>query len=129
MPITHLFQSAKSDGADATLVRASNWNANHVIRDAITNVSGNYSVLTTDETIKATAGASGITLTLPTAVGVSGQVYKVLRVDSGVGNVLFATTSSQTINGAAASTVLLINQWQYVWLMSDGANWIIINNN
>lgn len=31
MPIKHAFTSAKSDGADATLVRPSNWNANHDI--------------------------------------------------------------------------------------------------
>lgn len=29
MPIIHRFSSAKADGGDATLVRASNWNANH----------------------------------------------------------------------------------------------------
>jgi len=28
--VTHLFVSAKADGADATLVRPSNWNAAHV---------------------------------------------------------------------------------------------------
>ena len=31
MPITHTFVSAKVDGGDATLVRASNWNADHTI--------------------------------------------------------------------------------------------------
>lgn len=30
-PIKHAFQSAKSDGGDATLVRPSNWNANHKV--------------------------------------------------------------------------------------------------
>lgn len=29
MPIKHAFTSAKADGADATKVRASNWNADH----------------------------------------------------------------------------------------------------
>jgi hypothetical protein len=31
MPVKHAFTSAKSDGADATLVRPSDWNAGHVI--------------------------------------------------------------------------------------------------
>jgi hypothetical protein len=31
MPIRHAFQSAVADGADATLVRPSNWNADHVL--------------------------------------------------------------------------------------------------
>jgi hypothetical protein len=34
MAIKHLFTSGKSDGADATLVQPSNWNANHVIDNA-----------------------------------------------------------------------------------------------
>ena len=31
MAVKHAFTSAKSDGADAALVRASNWNADHLI--------------------------------------------------------------------------------------------------
>lgn len=31
MPVKHAFTSAKSDGADSTLVRPSNWNADHTI--------------------------------------------------------------------------------------------------
>lgn len=31
MPITHTFVSAVSDGADTTLVRPTNWNADHTI--------------------------------------------------------------------------------------------------
>lgn len=30
MPVKHAFSSAKTDGADATLVRPSDWNAGHV---------------------------------------------------------------------------------------------------
>jgi hypothetical protein len=128
MPITHLFSSAKSDGADATLVRASNWNASHVVADTLTSVAGNYSVLDADEFIKATAGSSGDrTLTMPTAVGRTGKIWKIVRVDSGTSNIVMATTSSQTINGIPTYT--LSNQWQYVWLESDGSNWIVVNNN
>src|SRR5687768_10689987 len=34
MPVTHPFVSAKSDGGDATLVRPSNWNDEHVMSAA-----------------------------------------------------------------------------------------------
>lgn len=40
MQIKHTFQSAKSDGGDATLVRPSNWNANHTIVDPIEEAFG-----------------------------------------------------------------------------------------
>lgn len=45
MPVKHSFTSAKADGADATLVRPSNWNADHTIteitatQDAQTNLT------------------------------------------------------------------------------------------
>ncbi len=41
--ITHSFQSAKGDGTDATLVRPSNWNANHTTSMATGNVIGRQS--------------------------------------------------------------------------------------
>jgi hypothetical protein len=37
------------------------------------------------------------------------------------------TTSSQTIDGAAS--VSLTAQYQYVTVVSDGSNWLIIANN
>ena len=39
MPITHPFVSAKADGGDATLVRPSNWNADHTIADIDASVT------------------------------------------------------------------------------------------
>jgi hypothetical protein len=72
--------------------------------------------------IQATAGA-GITLVLPTAVGVGGQSIKIVMVDTGVGGITIATTSSQTISGG--STYVLTNQWQTVTVESNNSNWLI----
>ena len=48
--LTHLFVSAKADGADATLVRASNWNAAHDGLEwfsyTVTGGEGNLAALT-----------------------------------------------------------------------------------
>jgi hypothetical protein len=74
-----------------------------------------------------TTGASVITATLPTAVGIGGQFAIIKKVDSGAGSVSVATTSGQTIDGG--STYSLVNQWQFVEVCSDGANWQIIGNN
>lgn len=46
MTITHAFTSGKSDGADTTLVRASNWNADHVIGDGTLAINASSSVAT-----------------------------------------------------------------------------------
>ncbi len=126
MPVKHKFVSAKSDGGDATLIRPSNWNDDHSFEFTVTSLNANTTLTATHEVILATAGASGITLTLPTAVGTT-RSYRIKRVDAGAGNVTIATTSSQTIDGE--TTYILVQQWQHVTLVSDGANWIILANN
>lgn len=48
MAVKHAFTSAKSDGADATLVRPSNWNADHTAEGALEFViDGAGSTITT----------------------------------------------------------------------------------
>jgi hypothetical protein len=68
-----------------------------------------------------TAGAGGIALVLPTAVGVGGQRVRLLKIDSAVGGV--------TITGADEGTVVLGNQYQYVDFESDNAVWWVMGNN
>ena len=73
----------------------------------------------------ATSGA--FTVTLPTAVGNTGQIYTIKRTSSAANNVTVGTTSSQTIDGS--TTYVLSAQYKYVSVVSDGANWSIIANN
>ena len=128
MPVKHKFQSAKSDGADATLVRPSDWNNTHDVSNLVTTYAANQVLAWgTDESVYGNAGATDITLTLPTAVGHAGQRFRIMRINSTAGNVIIATTSSQTINGNASYT--LTNQYQYVEVESDGTNWFIWDNN
>jgi hypothetical protein len=127
MPITHPFVSAKSDSADATLIRASNWNAARTNLLAITAVSGNYSALDTDEMLECTAGAGGFTLTLPTAVGRGEKIFEFKRIDAGIGNVTMDGAGSETIDGT--TTYVLTKQWQLLIIYADGANWKIRGQN
>jgi hypothetical protein len=69
--------------------------------------------------------ATGLTATLPTAVGITGREYTIKLTEVGTGTV--ATTSSQTIDGSI--TYSLSAQYKYVTVKSTGANWIIIANN
>jgi lysophospholipase L1-like esterase len=69
--------------------------------------------------------ATGQTITLPTAVGISGKTFTIKLTASGSATV--ATTSSQTIDGS--TTYSLASQYKYVTVQSNGANWIIIANN
>ncbi len=69
--------------------------------------------------------ATGQTITLPTAVSISGRQYTIKLTASG--SCTIATTSSQTIDGS--TTYSLSAQYKYVTVVSDGANWIITANN
>ena len=97
------------------------------VSGSVISKSSNYTLATGDYCVQATAGAGGITITLPTAVGRSGIPFFVKRVDTGAGNVTVATTSSETIDGA--TSYLLTNQWQLIVVRSNGTGWIIESAN
>jgi hypothetical protein len=82
--------------------------------------TANYTATNADYTIDCTANT--FTLTLPTAVGLTGRVYVIKN--SGTGVVTIATTSSQTIDGSTTQT--LSTQYSSYRLQSNGTNWIII---
>ena len=75
--------------------------------------------LATDCVVDVTANSP--TITLPTAVGVPGAIA--IIKNSGAGTVTLATTSSQTIDGAAPGTIAAGNSLS---LVSTNANWIIV---
>jgi hypothetical protein len=83
-----------------------------------------YAVLTADEILTGDAAGGAFSITLPTAVGVTGRAYTIKRINSGANAVTVATTGGQTIDGAA--TVALSTQWQVLRVVSDGANWLTI---
>lgn len=65
MPIKHLFASGKADGADATKVRPSNWNADH---DLPVTTKGDLMVATgADTVVRRAVGANGQVLTAESA--------------------------------------------------------------
>lgn len=86
-----------------------------------------YAVSALDNTVTGDTTAGAFSLTLPTAVGIAGRLYRFKKTDSS-GNVLtIATTSSQTIDGAASYSLAV--QYKYVVVESDGANWLVVGNN
>ena len=81
--------------------------------------TANYTVLPTDYTIDCTANT--FTVTLPTAVGATGQVYHIKN--SGTGTITVDGNGTQTIDGQLTQT---LNQYDSLTIVSNGANWIII---
>jgi hypothetical protein len=90
----------------------------------VATVSANTTI-SADVTLVNTTSAA-ITVTLPTAIGVSGRKY---IINDKIGkaytnNITITTTASQTINGA--TSIKLQNPYESVTMVSDGANWFII---
>ena len=91
---------------------------------SITSISTNTTI-SNDVTLVDTTSTT-ITVTLPTAVGISGKQYTIKDKvgNAGIRNITVATTSSQTIDG---STTQRINTgYESLTVISDGSNWYII---
>lgn len=82
--------------------------------------TANYTATINDETIDCTTGTFQVTL--PTAVGIAGRIYRIKN--SGTGVITIGTTSSQTIDGSATKTLSV--QYSGLIVKSTGANWIVI---
>lgn len=90
----------------------------------VTTFTGNTTAGGSDNLLVFT-GTSAATLTLPTAVGISGREYWVKNSSSNGSTLTIATTSSQTIDGITSWT--LTQQYKAIRLVSNGSNWYATN--
>ena len=82
-----------------------------------------YTATASDYTINCTANT--FTVTLPTAVGITGRVYVI--TNSGAGTITVGTTSSQTfVNVTATPTTITMATLGAIMVQSNGANWLQI---
>jgi hypothetical protein len=87
----------------------------------VTEVSQTTSFTAGAGAFYAISGAANLTATLPTAVGIAGQTVRIRCANSYTGLCTIATTSAQTINGAATR---IIFAGESPLLQSDGTNWV-----
>jgi hypothetical protein len=90
----------------------------------IINTSSNLTLNATHYTVTVDASAGNRTITLPNAVGAAGRIYVIKKTDVTGNNVTIATTSSQTIDGAANK--MISTQYAGYTVQSDNTNWMII---
>lgn len=80
-------------------------------------ISGNYSVISSDDVILASGLTTGhINVFLPSAATVSGQLFRIKRLESGAFNLV---VSGNTIDGETG--VYLPNRFQSLSVISDGS--------
>jgi hypothetical protein len=75
MGIKHVFQSAKADGGDATLIRPSNWNDNHTIDSEVTFPAVAAPATPAADKFNLFGKKLGNTRIMPAAIGPSGMDY------------------------------------------------------
>ena len=92
-------------------------------RYATTTVTTTATISTATYT-RCNAGFGAFTVTLPTAVGITGRVYVVKKIDSSGNAVTVDADGSETIDGAASYSLAV--QWATVTVISNGTNWEII---
>ena len=88
----------------------------------IVSASTDYVSLVNDYVL-VTSSSVDITITLPTAIGVSGKEINISKVDATTYNTIVDTTLSQTIIGE--TTITISEQYTNVSFVSDGTNWLI----
>ena len=92
---------------------------------SVVTKTGNYTLLYSDDYVLANATGGVITMTLPTAVGHSGQVFEVKRINTNANVVHVQTTSAQTIDGAAPPYDLS-SPMAAAQVVSDGSAWWLV---
>ena len=106
MPITHAFTSAKSDGADATLVQPGDWNAAHLTDPASSIVAA--AAIANTETV-----VTSITMPLNTiAAGTTFRAVAYGRLTSGgtPGSSIFRVRiGTTTLTGNIPATLTILN--------------------
>ena len=101
--------------------------ANVSITYAVTSKTANYTLTTSDYLVGGGSIGGAFTLTLPSAVGITGQQFVLFKTDQSLGNIItIATTSAQTISGTTTKT--LATQYEQYTVQSDGANWIVLSH-
>lgn len=88
------------------------------------SVSASTTATFTDGTIRASASAAALTVTLPSAVGIENRRFTIKRTSTNAFNVVVAATNSQTIDGA--TSYVISTAMGAVTVESDGANWLVI---
>lgn len=89
-----------------------------ITRDVITTTT---TLTTSHYYIAADATSGSFSLNLPAASTVTERVYIIKKIDSSANTVTVDPNSTETIDGS--TTVVLSQQYQTIWIVSNGSNW------
>ena len=91
---------------------------------SISTKTADYTVTTADNVLLGDATNGTVTLTLYTAVGNTGKVIHIKKIDSSLNTIVIDANGSETIDGDI--TAVISDRYTSVSLVSDGTNWHVI---
>lgn len=95
------------------------------ISSNITLVTADHTASAADNTILANTTSGAITITLPAPGTIAGRMYTIKKIGTGgIDRALTITPTGGTIDGG--SNYIIYNDWTFVTLQTDGANWYVI---
>jgi hypothetical protein len=91
----------------------------------VVSKSAAYTLTSSDDVILADTTSAAFTLTLPAAASNSGKQYIIVKTNTTANLLTVDGNAAETINGIASVTIG--NQYANLKIISDGTNWIVIN--
>lgn len=91
---------------------------------SVRTVTADHTATDSDNLILCDAATGSITITLPTALGRIGKVFRIKKIDSSGNSVTADGNGSETIDGS--TTASLTVQYEAITIASDGSNWHIL---
>lgn len=86
--------------------------------------TADYTATALDYTIAVTCSSADITITLPTAVGITGRTYNIKKMDATAYTVIIDGAGTETIDGDTAKAIA--TQYDSLQIQSTGAGWVVI---
>lgn len=86
-----------------------------------TKTDTDYTLTANDDVVLFSTGATTRTATLPAAATVTGKIYHIKKIDSGIGFVTVDPDGSETIDGDMTPDI--VAQYESWMISSDGSNW------
>jgi len=91
--------------------------------DSVITVTTNHSALLTEETILVDTSAGDVTVSLPTASGITGKMYKISKITSDANDVIIDPDGAELINNLTTLDIAI--QYDSYALKSTGTGWTI----
>jgi hypothetical protein len=92
----------------------------------ITNQNANYVMTDNDNTILMNCTSGNLTVTLLPAGPRKGRIVTIKKIGGTLANSLQILTASASEHIEDGTDYFIYNDWTFVTLQSDGANWFII---